>query len=70
MNTNFIKRIKERYPIGCRVVLNFMDDKYAPPAGTKGTVLFIDDIGQIHIKWDNGSSLAINFDAGDSINKI
>ena len=69
INTNVVKRIKERYPIGCRVALNFMDDKFSPPIGTKGTILFVDDIGQIHVNWDNGSSLAVNFDAGDSISK-
>ena len=28
--------------------------------GMCGTVQFVDDWGQIHVKWDNGSTLALN----------
>ena len=28
--------------------------------GLKGTVTHVDDAGQIHMKWENGSSLALN----------
>ena len=34
-----------------------MDDFQAPPLGTKGTVIGVDDIGSILVHWDNGSSL-------------
>ena len=36
-----------------------MDDIQAPPIGTRGTVIGVDDIGSIVVKWDNGSSLHI-----------
>lgn len=26
----------------------------------KGEVLYVDDIGQVHVRWENGSSLALN----------
>lgn len=53
-----VENLKERYPVGTRVVLRHMDDPYAPvPPGTKGTVTYVDDMGQIGVKWDNGSSL-------------
>lgn len=55
------KELEEKYPEGCRVKLVKMDDSQAPPEGTKGTVRFIDDIGTIHVKWDNGSSLGVVF---------
>lgn len=45
---------------GKRVMIIKMDDKQAPPPGTHGTIKGIDDIGQIHVNWDNGSTLAIS----------
>ena len=36
-----------------------MDDTQAPPLGTKGTVVGVDDIGSILVNWDNGSSLNV-----------
>ena len=56
MNT---KILKELYHRGIEVVLDYMDDKYAPPQGIHGKVFYVDDIGQIHVKWDNGSTLAL-----------
>lgn len=51
---------KEMYPKGTRIELIDMNDPYAPvPSGTKGTVEFVDDMGQIHMKWDNGRTLAL-----------
>ena len=38
-----------------------MDDIQAPPAGTKGTVRGVDDIGSIMVSWDNGSSLSVAY---------
>ena len=52
-----LKHIRWKYPKGARVELVRMDDIQAPPTGTKGTVRDVDDIGTIHISWDNGSSL-------------
>ena len=41
------------------LVLIHMEDKWAVPSGTRGTVDYVDDAGQIHMKWDNGRTLAI-----------
>lgn len=60
-NERIINRIKENYPVGCRVVLDKMDDKQAPSVGTHGTVMFVDAIGTVHVNWDNGSSLGVAF---------
>ena len=51
--------LRARYPVGTRVVLDWMDDPQAPPAGTAGEVIHVDDIGTIHVKWDNGSGLGL-----------
>ena len=52
-----IDEIRRRYPEGSRVELVSMDDEGAPPVGTKGTVFFIDSLGVICVKLDNGSML-------------
>lgn len=31
-------------------------------SGLIGKVEYVDDIGQIHVQWENGSSLALNAD--------
>lgn len=44
---------------GARVRLVSMDDMQAPPAGTEGTVQYVDDAGTIHVQWDTGGSLGL-----------
>jgi hypothetical protein len=59
-NDALIKFIKQQYPPGTRIRLDAMNDPYNPIApGTLGKVNFVDDAGQIHMKWDNGSGLAL-----------
>lgn len=56
----FAERMKRCYPPGTRLLLLSMDDPYAPiDCGTRGTVAHVDDAGQIHMKWDNGRTLAL-----------
>ena len=54
-----VERIRKQYPAGCRVELVRMADEQAPPLGTTGTVLGVDDIGSIMVQWENGSSLNV-----------
>lgn len=54
-----MRHVKVLYPKGTKIKLIKMNDKYAPPSGTIGTVNFVDDIGQIHVKWESGGSLAL-----------
>lgn len=36
-----------------------MNDSQAVPPGTRGTVDYVDDLGTIHMNWDNGRTLGI-----------
>ena len=64
-----VEEVKKRFPKGTRVVLVKMDDLQAPPPGTEGTVLYVDDTATVHVSWDNGSSLGAVY-GEDVIRKI
>ena len=52
-----IEMLKREYPAGTKVVLEAMDDPQAPPVGTMGEVLMVDDMGDLVMQWENGSGL-------------
>ena len=55
-----VESIRMNYPPGTRVMLNNMNDLYSPvEPGTRGTVRYVDDAGQIGVAWDNGCSLSL-----------
>lgn len=56
-----MKRLREQYPAGTRVVLLQMDDPQAPSPGTQGTVIGVDDIANIMVQWDNGCGLSLAY---------
>lgn len=64
-----VERVRKRFPEGSRVELVHMDDIQAPLPGTQGTVIRVDDIGTIHVAWDNGSSLGVAYGV-DSCRRI
>ena len=51
--------LRSQYTPGTRVELLQMEDTQAPPIGTKGTVIGIDDTGSLMMRWDNGSGLNV-----------
>ena len=51
--------LRSQYTPGTRVELLQMEDIQAPPVGTKGTVIGIDDTGSLMMRWDNGSGLNV-----------
>ena len=64
-----IEMIRKEYPTGTKVELLAMDDKQAPPVGTIGEVIAVDDIGQLVMRWQNGSGLNL-IPGVDSFRKV
>ena len=54
-----VERLRKQYPAGTRVELIRMEDEQAPPIGTRGTVVGVDDMGSIMVAWDSGGSLSV-----------
>ena len=70
MDRKMVDFIKEQYPPGTRIRLNSMEDPYHPILpGTEGEVDYVDDAGQLHMKWDNSRSLAL-FPGEDSFTAV
>ena len=58
IDRNLVQRMKEQYPAGTRIELDYMGDDPRPIApGTRGTVRVIDDMGTVHCDFDNGRRL-------------
>ena len=64
-----VKKLRKEFPVGCRIVLDEMDDRQAPPIGTQGTCNGVDDAGNILVNWDTGSHLNIAYGA-DSCHRV
>ena len=58
-----LKNLRERFPKGCRIVLDCMDDVQAPKPGTQGVCQGVDDAGNVLASWDTGGSLSVAFGA-------
>lgn len=58
-----VERLRKQYPAGTRVELIRMEDEQAPPIGTRGTVVGVDDIGSIMVAWDSGGRLNVVYGA-------
>ncbi len=54
-----VQRTKKLYQEGMRIKCIDMKDNQAIEPGTLGTVNFVDDMGTIHVTWDNGRTLGI-----------
>lgn len=54
-----VQQIKEKYVAGLKVELIKMYDLQAPPPKIRGFIDFVDDVGTLHIRWENGSTLGL-----------
>ena len=54
-----VEEIKAVFRGGLRVELEEMVGETQMHKGLQGVIDFVDDIGQIYIIWDNGSTLAL-----------
>lgn len=57
-----VKNVKMQYPKGTPIELGEMHGESRMTPGLKGVVKMVDDIGQIHVSWENGSGLALNIE--------
>lgn len=65
-----VESLREEWPAGTRVELIHMEDPYSRlEPGSQGVVNFVDDIGTIFVRWDNGSGLGIVY-GEDKIKKV
>ena len=60
-NKETVEAIRKAYPVGCTVELVQKDDPQAPPPGTLGKVIAVDDIATIHVAWSTGSGLGVAY---------
>ena len=64
-----VERVRREFPAGTLVELVKMDDVQAPPIGTVGEVLGVDDTGSLIMRWSNGSSLNVGY-GEDVVRKV
>ena len=64
-----VERLRREYPAGTLVELVQMDDAQAPPPGTIGEVLGVDDSGSLLMCWRNGSGLNVIY-GEDVVRKV
>ena len=64
-----VERIRREYPAGTLVELVKMNDVQAPPVGTVGEVLGVDDTASLIMRWYNGSGLNVVYGV-DVVRKV
>ena len=61
-----VERVKKQFTEGTKVYLYGM---YGEPqmCDLYGEVIGVDDIGQVHMQWENGSTLALNVECDNFV---
>lgn len=58
-----VERLKRKYTEGTRIELIHINDDFCNlKKGDKGTVEFVDDIGQIHVQFDDSIIIGLNIE--------
>ena len=66
-----IEAIKAAYPAGTRIYIDSISDgSYLKAVGHYGTVEFVDDIGQVFCRMDDGTHATVCKEYGDSFFKV
>ena len=59
-NKAYLENLRKQYPVGTKIqLISMRNEKYPVLPRTVGVVTHIDDAGSIHMRWENGSSLAL-----------
>lgn len=64
-----VEQVRREYPPGTIVRLVRMDDLQAPPPGTTGKVIGVDDTASLLVEWQTGSSLNVLYGI-DQVKKL
>lgn len=65
-----LERKKEFKPGDKVKLINMESESYLIPINSIGTVIEVDDIGSIHVKWEDGRIIAVLDIDGDVVEKI
>ena len=53
-NKAYLENLRKQYPVGTKIqLISMRNEKYPILPGTIGEVTHIDDLGSIHMKWQN-----------------
>lgn len=70
-NEKMAAAAKAAYPEGTRIYIEFVSGgSYSNAVGHYGTVEFVDDIGQVFCRMDNGTHATVCKEYGDSFFKV
>ena len=64
-----VEQVRRKYPPGTMIMLIHMDDPQAPPPGTIGKVIGVDDTASLLVEWQTGGSLNVLYGI-DQVKKI
>ena len=57
---SYLEQLRKKYPVETKLqLISMRNETYPVLPGTVGEVTHIDDAGSIHMRWENGSSLAL-----------